>query len=171
MASNIGRKRVTVSRTQRLSWPWARGLCVLGVCVLALLSTSGCAWYSYTPKERVGPLPKTAPRALNTLVLGEPRDAVLDCSRQECNQWYRLDVPLDGVLRVVVETEPDESRAMMRLIVRQIGRDPVGQTMGGRTDPLSVESSVREALYMVLVQAGGGRVSYTVTAELAPDPR
>ena len=44
---------------------------------VALLCGSGCTWYSMTPKERPGRGPANAPRTLNTLVLGEPREAVL----------------------------------------------------------------------------------------------
>jgi len=122
-----------------------------------------------TPKERVGPPPRTAPRTLNALTLGEPREAVLDCARNECNQWYRLDIPGPGVLSVTVETETDAPRPMMRLVVREIGRDPVAQTMGGTASVLEVRPLVDRGLYMVLVQGGGARLPYTVTAKLEPE--
>ena len=94
------------------------------------------------------------------------REGVLDCSRKQCNQWYRLDIPTPGSLEVRVETHQQGDRPMTRLVVRQIGRDPLGQTMGGTSNVLSVRAKAGEGLYMVLVQAGGKRLPYTVTAVL-----
>ena len=146
---------------------WAR---LAALCTATALLT-GCQWYSMTPKERVGPLPATAARTLNTLVLGDPRSAVLNCARKECNHWYRLDIARPGMLDVEVETEPKAARPMVRLILREMGRAPLAQTMGGTNPTLSVRAPVGKGLYMVLVQAGGGRLPYTVTATLEADPR
>ena len=115
----------------------SRARWLAAICCAALL-TDACAWYSFIPKEKPGPLPETGPRTLDTLALGEPREGVLDCSRKQCNQWYRLDVPTPGSLDVRVETHQQGERPMTRLVVRQIGRDPLGQTMGGTSNVLSV---------------------------------
>lgn len=136
-------------------------------CVLA----TACTWSSWIPKERPRPLPATAPRSLETLTLGEPHAAVLDCAAQECNHWYRVEVPRAGTLEVLVEpgeTTGGSGAPLVRVLVRELGRDPLAQTMGDEDGSLRLAPQVRPGLHLVLVQAGGARLPYTVTVALEP---
>ena len=141
--------------------------------VLAGVLATACTWNSWVPRERPRPLPATAPRSLETLTLGEPHAAVLDCAAQECNHWYRVEVPQAGRLEVLVETaetaEGSSRPPLVRVLVRELGREPLAQTMGGEDGSLRLEPQVRPGLHLVLVQAGGGRLPYTVTVALEPD--
>ena len=135
--------------------------------VTGLLLATGCTWESWAPKERPRPLPANAPRSLTTLTLGEPHAAVLDCAQRDCNHWYRVVVPRAGRLGVVVDTHAAPDRPMMRVLLRELGKQPLAQTMGGRDKALRLEAPVQPTLYLVLVQAGGTELPYTVTVSLA----
>ena len=140
--------------------------------LLALFAAAGCTWESWTPKERPGRPPESAPSTLWRIELDERREATLDCAKRECNQWYRVDVPRAGALDIVVEPHV-ERRPVMRLLVRPLGRPVLGQTMGEIDGPLELRGvQVGKGPHLVLVQGGGGRLPYalTITLKLGASP-
>ena len=138
--------------------------------IAGLLLATGCTWKSWAPRERPPPLPANAPRSLTTLTLGEPHAAVLDCAQRDCNHWYRVAVPRAGRLEVLVDTHEVPDRPVLRLLIRELGKQPLAQTMGGDDGALQLEVAVQPGLYLLLVQAGGARLDYTLTASLAVAP-
>ncbi len=137
--------------------------------IAGLLLATGCSWKSWAPRERPPPLPENAPRSLVTLTLGEPHPAVLDCAQQDCNHWYRVSVPRSGRLEVVVDTHETPNRPIMRVLIREPTQRPLAQTMGADDGTLRLEAPVQRGLYLILVQAGGARLPYTLTAKLGGD--
>jgi hypothetical protein len=137
--------------------------------IAGLLLATGCSWKSWAPRERPPPLPENAPRSLVTLTLGEPHPAVLDCAQQNCNHWYRVSVPRPGRLEVVVDTHEIPNRPIIRVLIREPTQRPLAQTMGADDGTLRLEAPVQRGLYLVLVQAGGARLPYTLTARLGGD--
>jgi hypothetical protein len=144
-----------------------RGLRPRSLAVIAgLLLATACTWKSWAPRERPPPLPENAPRSLVTLTLGEPHAAVLDCAQRDCNHWYRISVPRSGNLELMVDTHEIPDRPIMRVLVREPAQRPLAQTMSDDDGALRLETPVRRGVYLVLVQAGGATLPYTLTASL-----
>ncbi len=137
--------------------------------IAGLLLATACTWKSWAPKERPPPLPENAPRSLVRLTLGEPHAAVLDCAQRNCNHWYRISVPQPGRLELVVDTHEIPDRPMMRVLVREPAQRPLAQTMSDEDGTLRLEVPVRRGVYLVLVQAGGTALPYTLTASFSSD--
>jgi hypothetical protein len=101
------------------------------------------------------------------ITLGERHTAVLDCvGANDCNHWYRVQIPRFGELQIDVRTEPLRDRPMMRVLVRELGYTLLAQTMGGEDGRLRIRATATRGVYLILVQGGGGRTPYALTVDL-----
>jgi hypothetical protein len=134
--------------------------------VLGLLLLSGClTWSPWTP-DQSPPDPETAPpsRAIS-LRLGASQSGDLDCAAAaRCQQWFRVDAPRAGVLRLEVQLVGLREGAIARLVLQDGEGRSVGRASSADGLPLRVESAVERGVHAVLLQAGGGAVGYTIAA-------
>lgn len=135
---------------------------IILVLTLTSLLVSGCAWHGWAPKEKVQ-TPENAPRPLQMLTLGVPHNDFLDCPKNDCNHWYRVDVDGLGVLRVDLVQADEADENITRVVIRGQGSKTLGQGVGIHGEPVVVESAVGPGMYGVLVQGGGIARPYTVT--------
>jgi hypothetical protein len=125
----------------------------------------GCTWNAWTPgAEAVDPekLPLSQARLL---VLDEPQNGEIVCDEGFCQQWYRLDVPAPGTLRIVV-TPAIDSPPMARVVLH----DGLGNVLARANNQegrlLSIASPMEGNVAAILVQSGKGRFAYSLAATL-----
>jgi hypothetical protein len=130
------------------------------------LGTAGC--FSWDPATRKDTLPDPgtlAPSQAIRLAPGQDVPGEIACETGFCQQWYRIDVPQPGVLRVDVAigvADPPLARAVLH-----DGQGNVlarANTESGTT--LRVEAAVDAGPAALLVQSGKGRLPYTVSVSL-----
>jgi len=139
----------------------ARGLAAVAVA----LSLGGCVqWGAWTPDQSVDPA-AVAPSQAVQLELGQPRAGELVCAEGFCQQWYRLDVPRTGVLRVEAQVSATDVPA-----ARIVLHDGVGNVLARAHNrdggALVIERPVKAGVAPILVQCGKGRLPYTLVARL-----
>jgi hypothetical protein len=139
-----------------------------GIVALALasgLAASGCQWTAATPLDRVGDSEKLAPSQARRLVLDEPQSGEIVCEEGFCSQWYRLDVPQPGTLRIEA-TSPVADPPIARIVLH----DGLGNVLARANNqdgrPLEIASPVEGNVAAILVQCGKGRFPYSLTARL-----
>jgi hypothetical protein len=84
-----------------------RTLVLAAVAVLAApaLALGGCVrWSTVTPLDRGVDPADLEPSRAKMLVLDEPQSGEIVCEEGFCQQWYRLDVPRPGTLRIEATT-------------------------------------------------------------------
>ena len=129
------------------------------------LVASGCiGWNPWTPDEPL-PDPASAPSSQAIRLHPPARESgSLDCSSQRCQQWFRVDVESSGVLRVEAAVDGLGEGAIARLFLQ----DGTGKSLAKASSldglPLWVRAPVEQGPYAVLLQAGGGAVSWTLSA-------
>jgi hypothetical protein len=137
--------------------------------VLALfapaLVASGCGgWSAWTPDQGVDP-EKVAPSQARRLVLDEPQSGEIVCEEGFCQQWYRLDVPRPGTLRIEA-TSTAAAPPMARIVLH----DGLGNVLARANNqdgrPLVIEQAVEGNVAPILVQCGKGRFPYSLTTRL-----
>jgi hypothetical protein len=135
---------------------------VIGLATSAL----GCVrWTAATPFDRGGDTENVAPSQARFLVLGESQSGEIVCAEGFCQQWYRLDVPRPGTLRIEATTSVADP-PMARIVLH----DGLGNVLarannqdGGR---LEIAQPVEGNVAAILVQCGKGRFPYTLSARL-----
>lgn len=129
------------------------------------LVTSGCVqWGAWTRDQGVDPADAAPSQAVH-LALGEPHAGEIVCEEGFCQQWYRLDVPRTGVLRVEAKpTAPDAPTARIVL------HDGVGNVLARANNQgggaLVIERPMKAGMAPILVQCGKGRLAYTLETRL-----
>ena len=130
------------------------------------LGTAGCFfWEPYTRKDTLPDPATVAPSQAIRLAPGQDMAGEIACETGFCQQWYRIDVPQPGVLRVEVAigvADPPIARAVLH-----DGQGNVlarANTEQGTT--LRVEAAVDAGPAALLVQSGKGRLPYTVSVSL-----
>jgi hypothetical protein len=140
---------------------------LIAALALALpLGTAGCvSWDPRTPRDTLPDPGTLAPSRAIHLAPGQDAPGEIACETGFCQQWYRIDVPQPGTLRVEVAlgvAEPPIARAVLH-----DGQGNVlarANTEQGTT--LRVEAAVDAGPAALLVQSGKGRLPYTVRVRL-----
>ncbi len=135
---------------------------VLGAAAL-LGTVAGCAWEPIVI-ERPQEIPAAAPKGIAPLSFGETRAAVLDCSQNDCNHWYRIDPTSAGSVRVEVTPEPSPEKHLLRVVVRRMGHEIVADEVSLEGDPIALDAQVQRGIFGILVHGGGARRPYTIRA-------
>jgi hypothetical protein len=141
---------------------------------LALVATlglaSGCAYQGWVPGGQPSDLGKVNLAPAEQLPLDERVHGELDCSKQNCVDNYRINIPGPG--RVTVEarrkTAASSQQLLQLLLKTPEQRVLVDQVVPG-TDLATAEHGVERAgRYYVALQVGGGRSEYEITARWTP---
>jgi hypothetical protein len=135
--------------------------------LVCLVSGFGCfGWAPWLPDE-APPDPSTLPpsRALRVRPPGE-ESGQLDCASRRCEQWIRVDVDRPGVLRVEARLDGLAGGVIARLFLQDGTGERLAQASSLDGLPLWVRAPVEPGPYAVLLQAGGGAVSWSLAAEL-----
>lgn len=135
--------------------------------VLALpFGAAGCLfWHPRTPEDTLPDPGTLAPSRAVRLAPGQQVTGEIACEKGFCQQWYRIDVPQPGTLRVDVTIgipDPPLARAVLH--------DGQGNVLARANDEqgttMRVEAAVDAGPAALLVQSGKGRLPYTVGAWL-----
>jgi hypothetical protein len=130
------------------------------------LGSTGCfSWDPWTAEDTL-PDPETAaPSQAIRLAPGQLEPGTIACETGFCQQWYRIDVPEAGTLRVEVRIAAEDPP-----IARAVLHDGQGNVLAranteqGTT--LVVEAPVDAGPAALLVQSGKGRLPYWVGVTL-----
>lgn len=129
------------------------------------LAASGCSWNAWTPGAEAVEPEKLAPSQARLLVLDEPQSGEIVCEEGFCQQWYRLDVPQPGTLRIEA-TSLAADPPMARIVLH----DGLGNVLARANNqdgrPLEITFAVEGNVAAILVQSGKGRFPYSLTARL-----
>jgi hypothetical protein len=135
------------------------------------VTTLGCfAWTPWVPDQALPDPSSAAPsQALRLRPPGEQTGA-LDCGSKRCEQWIRVDVDRPGVLRVEARIDGLTGGAIARLFLQDGGGQSLARASSLDGLPLWVRAPVEPGPYAVLLQAGGGVVSWSLAAEFEQEP-
>jgi hypothetical protein len=139
---------------------------VVALALASGLAASGCVRSTTaTPLDRGVDPEKVAPSQARQLVLDEPQSGEIVCEEGFCQQWYRLDVPQLGTLRIEA-TSPVADPPMARIVLH----DGLGNVLARASNqdgrPLEIAFPVEGNVAAILVQCGKGRFPYSLTARL-----
>lgn len=138
--------------------------------VVALALASGIAASSCgggttaTPLDRGVDPAKVAPSQGRRLVLDETQSGEIMCEEGFCEQWYRLDVPWPGMLRIEVTSAVADPP--MARILRHDGLGTVLARANNQNGQLKIAYPVQGNVAAILLQSGKGRFPYSLTARL-----
>lgn len=123
------------------------------------------------------PDPDGTPQGSRDLPLGSWQRDALDCGRftGDCADWYRIEIPGEGTLRLDVAKVQDERPVPDFTLVlgEASGRVIAEETNDGRIR-LRLERSVRagtRTLAIFTPEGGGGAMAYEIRASFRPKPR
>jgi hypothetical protein len=108
---------------------------------------------------------KIAPSQARRLVLDEPQSGEIVCEEGFCQQWYRLDVPRPGTLRIEA-TSPVADPPMARIVLHDGLGNVLALANNQNGRPLEIAFPVEGNVGAILVQCGKGRFPYSLTARL-----
>jgi len=140
---------------------------VVALALASGLAASGCARSTTaTPLDRGVDTEKVAPSQARQLVLDEPQSGEIVCEEGFCQQWYRMDVPRPGTLRIEATSsvaDPPTARIVLH--------DGLGNVLARKNNqhghPLEIAYPwVEGNVAAILVQCGKGRFPYSLTARL-----
>lgn len=122
--------------------------------------------------------PDATPSGSRPLALGEWQRDALDCGRflsRDCTDWYHLEAPGEGTLRLDVAKVQDEQEVPTFVLAlgEASGRVIEKAPAGGRTR-VRLDAKVREGRYTVSVgiaEDAGGGMAYELRASFQPKPR
>lgn len=138
---------------------------VVALALASGLVASGCAGgTTATSVDREVDSETIAPSQARMLVLDEPRSDEIVCEEGFCQQWYRLDVPQPGTLRIEA-TSPAADPPMARIVLHD-GLGNVLARADNQDGRLEITFAVEGNVAAILVQSGKGRFPYSLTARL-----
>ena len=113
------------------------------------------------------------PAGANALALDTPRSDVLDCRKDDCADWYRVEVPSKGRLVIDLAAVPaagEDVRISVSLADAQGATLERDQTIGRAA--ISISAEVLPATYLIAIASNhpAARFDYTVTARLVLPP-
>jgi hypothetical protein len=140
---------------------------ILALALASGVAASGCSWNAWTPGAEPADPEALAPSQARLLTLDEPQTGEISCDEGFCQQWYRLDVPRPGTLRIDAKPLTD-APPMARIVLH----DGLGHVLARKTNdrdgrPLQIAFPwVEGNVAAILVQSGKGRFPYSLTASL-----
>ncbi len=155
----------------KVSAGWLSGIAV------ALLGACATAPAKVAPPPTVAPAPAPPPTAdedgtpqsPRPLALGAPHVDTLEREAGDLDDWYRLDVPSAGTLRVVVEGEGGAPlRGLFVALTDLGGQFPGNPTRSGGRARVELQPQVAAGPRLLWIGSEAGtsdRVAYTVRAE------
>ncbi len=146
-------------RAARLMLSWV----VAGLCLAA---AGACTFDTPMPRERNLREPATAPRHLSVAIVGLPIEAQLNCSENDCNHWYRVDIVEPGRVSIDVTRRSGGDDSPMRILIRELGRPIIARYSAAAGEPAGLTVELVPGVYAVLVQTGRGTVPYTLLVGL-----
>jgi len=141
--------------------------CVVALALASGLVASGCAGgTAETPLDPGVESGNGARSQARQLVLDEPQSGEIVCEEGFCQQWYRMDVPRPGTLRIEATSsvaDPPTARIVLH--------DGLGNVLARKNNqhghPLEIAYPWVEGNgAAILVQCGKGRFPYSLTARL-----
>ncbi|MEE3326680.1 MAG: DUF4136 domain-containing protein [Myxococcota bacterium] len=141
---------------------------LLGVGLIWLLGSFGCAFEGYVP-----PPPPLKPLAesemdIRYLPMGKLRTAQLTCDEGICRLRYRIVAPSSGEMTVTVKRAASEEPLpgrIGRVVLEGVGEQTLAiQNADNRTPPFVVSSRVQPGVHYVLIQSLNGGVNFKVQA-------
>jgi hypothetical protein len=135
-----------------------------------LVLAGGCQYNAWTPGGQPSDLGKVNLAPATQLPLDQPTQGELDCSKQNCVDNFRINIPGPG--RVTVEarrtTAARGSELLQLLLKTPEQRVLVDQVVPG-TDLATAEHGVEgPGRYFVALQVGGGHSEYEIVARFTP---
>jgi hypothetical protein len=140
---------------------------------LLFAASLGVACFAWEPMARDQSLPDPELVVASGAVQldpGESSAGSLDCKAGRCDQWFRVRIDGSAVLRVEARVEGLAERAVARLFLQDGRGNTLAEAGSSEGLPLRVEHAVGPGPYAVLLQAGGGPVTYRVEVALVAQP-
>ena len=135
--------------------------------VVCALAAQGCLSWNPWTKNQAPPDPSTV-RPSQAIRVNPPahKTGDLDCASKRCDQWFRVDVDRTGVLRVEAGVDGLASTSIARLVLQDGSGNSLAQASSRDGLPLWVKAPVEPGPYAVLLQAGGGAVTWSLAADV-----
>jgi hypothetical protein len=124
------------------------------------------------------PDPDALPAGALTLPFNRSRADVLECKRNDCTDWYRIQAPEKGTVGIEIRLgeNPPEGQAVTATLLevsgRQLARAPAVATPAGRLE-VRIRAEVAPGAHLFAVNANETRtrIDYRVSASFEPAPR